>query len=123
MAATQSERSLKYKSVGAGAGLMRVEVLVAPEDRETILKQAAQLREKRRELGRAENARNSVLREMIDEAIVKYKGRALWNVPLDLPDVKEQAAVVAAGLRHYGGVDGFKLAGRIEDLLREIERC
>jgi hypothetical protein len=119
MAATQSERSSKYKSIGSGAGLIRVEVLVAPEDRETILAQAAYLRRQRR----AENTRNGTLRALIDEAIAKHKGRALWNVPLDLPDTKEQAAAVAAGLRHYGGVDGFKLAGRIEDLLREIERC
>ena len=43
------DRVRRYKSTGGGVGLVRVEVLVPTEDREEILKLAADLRRQRRE--------------------------------------------------------------------------
>ena len=43
------DRVKRYKSTGGGVGLIRVEVLVPTEDREEILKLAANLRRQRRE--------------------------------------------------------------------------
>jgi hypothetical protein len=43
------DRVKRYKSTGGGVGLVRVEVLVPIEDREEILKLAADLRRQRRE--------------------------------------------------------------------------
>ena len=43
------DRVKRYKSTGGGVGLVRVEVLVPTEDREEILKLAANLRRQRRE--------------------------------------------------------------------------
>ena len=43
------DRVKRYKSTGGGVGLVRVEVLVPTEDREEILKLAADLRRQRRE--------------------------------------------------------------------------
>jgi hypothetical protein len=43
------DRVKRYKSTGGGVGLVRVEVLVPTEDREEILKLAADLRRQRRD--------------------------------------------------------------------------
>ena len=61
------DRVKRYKSTGGGVGLVRVEVLVPTEDREEILKLAADLRRQRREKSSDIALKPSVNRESVND--------------------------------------------------------
>jgi|GEM_PF-1058558 len=61
------DRVKRYKSTGGGVGLVRVEVLVPTEDREEILKLAANLRRQRREKSSTIALKSTVNRETVND--------------------------------------------------------
>ena len=61
------DRIKRYKSTGGGVGLIRVEVLVPTEDREEILKLAADLRRQRREKSPNIALKSTVNRETVND--------------------------------------------------------
>lgn len=61
------DRVKRYKSTGGGVGLVRVEVLVPIEDREEILKLAADLRRQRREKSSTIARKPTVNRESVND--------------------------------------------------------
>ena len=61
------DRVKRYKSTGGGVGLIRVEVLVPTEDREEILKLAADLRRQRREKSSTITPKPTVNRESVND--------------------------------------------------------
>lgn len=105
------DRMLRYKSKGGAAGLVRVEVLVPPDDRRKILDLATRLRvdhrRKAMETGR--------LAALFDEAVTRYGTRCLWNVkPQPTPG---GMLVIADKLRKHGDMEAWKLAARIREAL------
>ena len=61
------DRVKRYKSTGGGVGLVRVEVLVPTEDREEILKLAANLRRQRREKASNIGLKPTMNRETVND--------------------------------------------------------
>jgi len=61
------DRFKRYSSTGGGVGLVRVEVLVPTEDREEILKLAADLRRQRREQASVKALKTTVNRESVND--------------------------------------------------------
>ena len=61
------DRVKRYKSTGGGVGLVRVEVLVPTEDRDEILKLAADLRRQRREKAPNITPKPTVNRETVND--------------------------------------------------------
>lgn len=61
------DRVKRYKSTGGGVGLVRVEVLVPTEDREKILKLAADLRRQRRDKSSSIALKPTVNRESVND--------------------------------------------------------
>jgi hypothetical protein len=105
------DRIKRYRSQGAGLGLVRVEVLVPPEGRAAILQEAARLRNQRRE------ASPESLSKIYNEAMERFGARCLWNAtPSRTP---EGLLLVADRLRRYGGMDAWRLATQIRD---EVKR-
>jgi hypothetical protein len=104
------KRVEKYRKEGGAAGLARVEVLVAPEDRVKILELASQLRSKHRN--------NKELRELYDTAMASYRARILDNIDLDrLPDFRARAAVVARAMIDRGDARAFSLGRKMLDCI------
>lgn len=73
---TARKRFQRYKATGGAAGLVRVEVLVPPGDREKVIEMAA----KRRAEHRRKTAGTDVLDRLFEEAVARYGKRCLWNV-------------------------------------------
>ena len=63
------DRAKRYKSTGGGVGLVRVEVLVPTEDREEILKLAADLRRQRREKSSSITLKRVPNRESVNDRV------------------------------------------------------
>ena len=61
------DRVKRYKSTGGGVGLVRVEVLVPTEDRDEILKLAADLRRQRRQKSPTIAVKTTVNRESVND--------------------------------------------------------
>lgn len=57
---TVRERIKRYRTEGGGVGLVRVEVLVPPEERQTIRQQAADMRKRHRDRVAATTARSAL---------------------------------------------------------------
>ncbi|HKS87118.1 MAG TPA: hypothetical protein VJR71_16695 [Pseudolabrys sp.] len=96
------QRVRKYRNEGAAAGLDRVEVLVPPEARATILDLARQLR--------TEHRNNKELTELYDKAMASYRARILDNVDLDrLPNFRSRAAAVARAIIDRGDARAFAI--------------
>ena len=68
------DRVNRYKSTGGGVGLVRVEVLVPTEDREEILKLAADLRRQRRE-----TSSNIVLKPVVNRESVNDRAKLILH--------------------------------------------
>ncbi len=108
------DRRERYRLVGAGAGLVRVEVLVPPVGREAILREAARLREEHR------GSLTPSMGMLYDEAVTRFGARCLWNVSPSRS--VEGLRVVADRLRRYGGMDAWKLSSRIKEELKLAAR-
>lgn len=104
------DRIRKYKTEGGAAGMIRVEVLVPPEGRQAIVDLAAKLRFEYRAANQS-----SELLAIHKEAMDKYGTRCFWNMkPSATPDGMR---VVAIQLRKYGGMDAWRLASKIKEVL------
>ena len=68
------DRVKRYKSTGGGVGLVRVEVLVPNEDREEILKLAADLRRQRRE-----KSSNVALKPVVNRESVNDRAKLILH--------------------------------------------
>lgn len=64
---TVQDRVRRYKSTGGGVGLVRVEVLVPIEDREEVLKLAADLRRQRRDKAQIITPKPTLNRESVND--------------------------------------------------------
>ena len=109
-----SERTRRYKESGAAAGLVRVEVLVAPEDRQAILDAASRLRQAYRKVQKAAPGHWSKDRDSLyDEAVRLFGPRCLWSTQ----PARTEAGLrsMAAHLRENGGMDAWRFASRILD--------
>ena len=102
---TAQARTERYRTKGAGAGLVRVEVLVPPEARAAILKEAARMRRERR------SGLSDSLSALYDEAFARFGGRSLWNMAP--PKTVDGIRVVADRLQKNGGMDAWRLAAKI----------
>lgn len=102
---TAQARTERYRKQGAGAGLVRVEVLVPPEARTAILKEAARLRRERR------SGLSDTLNAFYEEAFARFGARCLWNMAP--PKTFDGMRVVAERLQENGGMDAWRLAARI----------
>lgn len=103
------DRIAKYRSVGGGAELARVEVLVPVDARQHILEEAARLRAAhrgKRSLTRAEL-------DLFDEAQRRLGARCLWNCTPTR--TVEGIRAVAARLKAHGDMTAWRLALRIEE--------
>lgn len=99
------DRIRRYRKSGAGADLVRVEVLVPADSREEILAQAASMRSNYR-------VRRDRLQESIDQAVSRYGVRVLDNIDLSrLQNVDEKARVLGKALMARGDATAF-IAGR-----------
>ncbi|UXN68111.1 hypothetical protein N8A98_00930 (plasmid) [Devosia neptuniae] len=99
------ERIKRYRKCGAGADLVRVEVLVPAGSREEILAQASAMRSSYR-------VRRDRLQESIDQAVRDYGVRVLDNIDLSrLQNVDEKARVLGKALMDRGDAKAF-IAGR-----------
>jgi hypothetical protein len=105
------ERIARYRTSGAAAGLVRVEVLIPPEDREALLAFAAQLRAAHRD----SKALSPEMSALFDEAVTRHGASCLWNIR---PQRTAEGMLVIAGkLRQHGGMDAWRLATRIGEEL------
>lgn len=108
------DRMKKYRKKGGAADLVRIEVLVAPGDREAVLNFARELRERHRE-------RKREVERAIEQAISRYGVRVLDNIDLGrLPDVASRAKVVAEALMERGDARAFAMARKLLDRAREV---
>ena len=92
---------------------MRVEVLVPPEGRSSILDAARVLRAKAR-------TANELPMEAIalhDEALARFKTRCFWNC--NPPKTRDGAETVCRQLRTYGDMSAWRLATRIQRILSD----
>lgn len=105
---TARQRVEKYRSQGAAADLARVEVLIPPADRDSLLSFASQLRDRHR--------RHKALQSLYDDAFRLYRTRILDNVDVDrLPDFRSRAAVVARALIERGDARAFAMGRKMLD--------
>ena len=102
-----NERVARYRSVGAGADLVRVEVLVPHSGRDAVKHYAAQLRQEHRK----PSILKGPLADYYDEAVRKYGARCLWSAKPSKTTAGMK--VIAAQLRTYGGMDAWRLATAI----------
>ncbi|NFV79322.1 hypothetical protein [Magnetospirillum aberrantis] len=104
------DRIRKYKTEGGAAGMVRVEVLVPPEGRQAIVDLAAKLRSEYRAAQQP-----SELFTLHKEAMDKFGVRCFWNMKPSA--TADGMRVVAAQLRKHGGMDAWRLASKIKEVL------
>ncbi len=107
------DRIERYKTTGGAAGLVRVEVLVPPDDRQKILELAAHLRSDHRQ----RTAKADGLDLLFNEAVIRYGKRCLWNVSPQ-PTLGGMR-VIADKLRKHGDMEAWKLATRIREAIAD----
>ena len=116
---SQKERTKRYKSEGAGAGMVRVEVLVPPVGRSRILIEAKKLRDN----ARLESAFSEKLTPeaiaLFDEALTRYQTRCFWNTRP--PKTKDGLEVAVHQLQAYGDLEAWRLAARIVGVLKNAD--
>jgi hypothetical protein len=99
------DRVKRYKSTGGGAGLVRVEVLVPIEDREEILKLAADLRRQRREKSLTSALKPTVNRESVNDRakliLHRLVARSLRANPALLEDARTRLQSIAGPAPDY----------------------
>lgn len=105
---TVRERVARYRSIGAGAELVRVEVLVPADARRHILDEAAKLRHSHRsKCGLTQDEL-----ELFDEARRRFGAGCLWNC--SPPRTVESIRAVAARPKAHGDMTAWHFALRIE---------
>ena len=99
------DRVKRYKSTGGGVGLVRVEVLVPTEDREEILKLAADLRRQRRERATNTALKPTMNRESINDRakliLHRLVARRLRANPALLDDAKTRLQLMEGPAPDY----------------------
>ena len=99
------DRVKRYKSTGGGVGLVRVEVLVPTEDREEILKLAADLRRQRRERASNTALKPTMNRESINDRakliLHRLVARRLRANPALLDDAKTRLQLMEGPAPDY----------------------
>lgn len=106
-------RVKRYREEGGAADLVRLEVLVAPADREAVLALAKHLRE-------AHRAKKRAIEAAIRNAVDKYRVRVLDNVDLDrIRDVSSKARIVAGALMERGDARAFVMGRKLLDQVKE----
>jgi hypothetical protein len=109
------ERIKRYKTEGGASDLVRVEVLVPPHDRDTIIEMAAQMRDTHRN-----EKLNAELTQLHRQAFENFGTRCLWNMkPSATPS---GMSIVADQLRKHGGMDAWRLATKIKEVLGHATR-
>jgi hypothetical protein len=108
------DRIRRYRTNGAAADLVRVEVLVPPGGRDVVLKAAAELRESHRK-------RLNDLEAAIATAAALYGVRAANAIDPARPSSPAQRArVVASGLMKLGDARAFVIARWLLDLAGDL---
>jgi len=110
---SQKDRTHRYRTVGGGAGLVRVEVLVPKEDRAVIVETARRLREARKPL-------SDEARALYDEALSHFKATCLWYA--SPPKTEDGLAAIVDGLESHGDMAAWRLAARIRKVMRNAPR-
>jgi hypothetical protein len=105
----QKDRTHTYRTVGGGADLVRVEVLVPKEGREVIIETARKLRAAREILSDEAKA-------LHEEALSRFKARCFWNS--NPPKTESGLAVIHDRLQTYGDMEAWRLAARIRKAMR-----
>ena len=99
------DRVKRYKSTGGGVGLVRVEVLVPTEDREEILKLAADLRRQRREKASTIALKPAANRETVNDRakliLHRLVARSLRANPAVLEDARTRLQSLAGPAPEY----------------------
>ena len=99
------DRIKRYKSTGGGVGLVRVEVLVPIEDREEILKLAADLRRQRRDRAQTITPKPVVNRESVNDRakliLHRLVARSLRANPSLLEDARTRLQSLAGPAPDY----------------------
>ena len=104
------DRVHRYKTEGGAAELVRVEVLIPPQDRGALLEQAAQMRAVYRQKKSQSN-----LAALHQQAMQNFSASCLWNMkPSPTP---AGMRLLADQLRKYGGMDAWRLASQIRKVL------
>jgi hypothetical protein len=109
----QKDRTDRYKTVGGGVGLVRVEVLVPKQDRHVVIETARQLRAARQSLSDQASA-------LHDEALSRFKTRCFWNA--NPPKSEDGLAAIHGRLQAYGDMEAWRLAARIRKVMRDAPR-
>lgn len=107
----KNERQQRYLDAGAAAGLVRVEVLVPPEDRSKVIDFAADLRRAHREKLRWTDERE----RLFVEATTKFGARCLWNIRPSRS--RDGLLAIADRLRSTGGMDAWRMATQIREAI------
>ncbi|MCJ2040942.1 hypothetical protein MKK55_18600 [Methylobacterium sp. J-059] len=110
------ERVRKYRTVGGGAQMVRVEVLVPAEARQHMIDEAARLRAARR----GQRALSHEEGRMFDEAIERYGARCLWNCKPSR--TVAGLLTVAEQLKAHGDMRAWRLALGIEESVANATR-
>jgi hypothetical protein len=100
----QKDRTNRYKTIGGGVDLVRVEVLVPREGRQVIIETARRLRQTRQSISDEASA-------LHDEALSRFKTRCFWNT--NPPKSQDGLAVIHDRLQAYGDMEAWRLAARI----------
>lgn len=111
----QKDRTQRYRESGAGAGLVRVEVLVPRDARSHIVNEARRLREQHRPMPGGAEALPPALVALHDEALTRYPTRCFWNCTP--PKTRSGISVVVDQLQRYGDLEAWRLATRITEAL------
>ncbi len=61
------------------------------------------------------SARQAEIAALLDEAFRRFRAKCFWNVRQDQP-LSSLVPLVAKRLRKYGGMEGLRLAARLEAL-------
>lgn len=107
---SQSIRTKRYRTHGGAADLVRVEVMVPPQRRQEIIDIAVKMRAEYRE-GKLMPELECLHRL----AVEKFGDSCLWNAKPSA--TREGMMVVADQLRSYGGMDAWRLATKIREVL------
>ena len=99
------DRVRRYKSTGGGVGLVRVEVLVPIEDREEVLKLAADLRRQRRDKAQTIASKPILNRESVNDRakliLHRLVARRLRANPALLEDARTRLQSLAGPAPDY----------------------
>ena len=106
------ERMKKYREHGAGADLVRVEVLVPASRRAEVVAAAGQMRADYRR-------RKQEVSRSLERALERYRARILDNIDLDrVSDIEQKARLVGHALIERGDARAFAM-GR--ELLAQLD--